>query len=407
MKNLEDKIKWNINNIEDNSASTVSPFITKESIRQSHEFHLSIPGYNKTPLVDLSCLAKKLNLSRIFVKDESYRFGLNSFKSLGCSFAIAKELTSRFNITSPIRFEALYNNATKESLSKITFYTATDGNHGRGVAWFARLLGANSVVLVPKGTTQTRINNIKSQNSCVYTESLNYDQCVLKAFALSKTDKNGIFLQDTCIEGMNKEIPQSIMQGYTTMAHEANAQINNLNERQPTHIFLQAGVGSFAGSIVEYFRNIYSENTPKFIIVEPNKANCIYRSSLTPNHQLISVRTDMDTIMAGLACGEVNPVAWEILQKHVCVFVSLPDWVSANGIRILSSPISNDKRIISGESGSLPLGTLYQIMTDPRLNKLRDYLKLDNTARVLLFSTEGDTDPENYMNIVWKGHYSS
>ena len=215
--------------------------------------------------------------------------------------------------------------------------------------------------------------------------------------------ENGIMVQDTAWEGY-EEIPTWIMQGYGTLAMEADLQLETDGCR-PTHIFVQAGVGSLAGAIIGYFSNRFRENPPVMVVAEADSANCLYRSALQADGSCIPVTGDMPTIMAGLACGEANTVSWDILRNHADAFVSCPDWVSADGCRIYGSPLRGDGQVVSGESGSVTMGLLYAIMTDPEYGELKQALKLDCNSQVLLISTEGDTDPERYREITWKGAY--
>ena len=193
------------------------------------------------------------------------------------------------------------------------------------------------------------------------------------------------------------------MQGYGTMAMEAGDQLKDLGTECPTHVFVQAGVGSLAGAVQGYFANMYPENPPTVVVVEADVAACLYKGAVAGDGKEYYVDGDMQTIMAGLACGEPNTISWDILKNHVSVFVAAPDWVAAKAMRMLSAPIKGDPQVVSGESGAAPFGVLVEIMTNPELSELKKVLKLDETSKVLLFSTEGDTDPDRYKEIVWDG----
>jgi diaminopropionate ammonia-lyase len=211
-----------------------------------------------------------------------------------------------------------------------------------------------------------------------------------------------VLVQDTTLENYT-DIPTWIMQGYSTMGLEAFEQL----PVKPTHIFLQAGVGSMAGAITGLFAAIYGADRPIITIVEPNKADCIFRTAQANDGQLHFVTGDMDTIMAGLACGEPCSIGWEILSNYADHFISCPDYVAAKGMRILGNPCSTDDRVVSGESGAACVGCVAEIMTNPALAHLKDQLSLDTSSRILFFSTEGDTDQDNYRSIVWDGKYPS
>lgn len=394
-------IKWVPNNITKSDDKQLSNMSLEEMKKASH-FHKSFPQYSVTPLTRLSRLANYLGLNRVYVKDESYRFGLNAFKVLGGSYAIARHIAKETNKdVSEVDYNFLTSDQLRNTFGQATFFTATDGNHGRGVAWAANKLGQKCVVRMPKGSTQTRLQNIAKENATVTIEDMNYDDCVRLAAKEAEEAERGIIIQDTAWDGY-EEIPTWIMQGYGTLALEADQQME-ADGCRPTHIFIQAGVGSLAGAVVGYFSNRFADNPPIMVVAEAGEADCLYQSAEKADGSRVNVTGDMLTIMAGLACGEANTVSWDILKNHVHTFVSCPDWVSANGTRIYSSPIRGDERVISGESGSVTMGLLHAVMTMPEYKDLKDALKLDENSQVLLVSSEGDTDPERYREITWEG----
>ncbi len=395
------KLKWTLNNIT-KSDDTQIQNMSVDEMEKASNFHKSFPQYEATPLTRLSELARYLGLRRLYVKDESYRFGLNAFKVLGGSYAIARYMAQQLHKdVSEIPYNVLTSAKLKEEFGQATFFTATDGNHGRGIAWAANKLGQKCVVRMPKGTTQTRLQNIAKENAEVTIENLNYDDCVRMAAKEAENTEHGIMVQDTAWEG-DEEIPTWIMQGYGTLAMEADQQLAEDGCR-PTHIFIQAGVGSLAGAVVGYFTNRFKENPPVMVVVEANAADCLYRSAMQGDGSRVDVTGDMLTIMAGLACGEANTVSWDILRNHADAFVSCPDWVSANGSRIYAAPLRGDRQVISGESGSVTMGLIHALMTKPKYQELKDALKLNADSEVLLVSSEGDTDPERYHEITWEG----
>lgn len=395
------EIKWTLNHIAKSDDKQVEN-MSVEEMQKASSFHRSFPQYAVTPLTPLSNLAKHLGLKRLYVKDESYRFGLNAFKVLGGSYAIARYIAQQLGRdVSEMSYDVLTSDKLREEFGQATFFTATDGNHGRGVAWAANKLGQKCVVRMPKGTTKTRLDNIARENATVTIEDLNYDECVRLAAKEAEATEHGIMVQDTAWEGY-EEIPTWIMQGYGTLATEADKQLEEDGSR-PTHIFIQAGVGSLAGAVIGYFANRFKENPPKMVVVEANAADCLYRSAMQEDGSRVDVTGDMLTIMAGLACGEANTVSWDILRNHADAFVSCPDWVSANGTRIYGSPLRGDKQVISGESGSVTLGLVHAIMTRPEYKDLKEALELDENSEVLLVSSEGDTDPDRYHEITWEG----
>lgn len=195
------------------------------------------------------------------------------------------------------------------------------------------------------------------------------------------------------------------MEGYGTMASEAAEQLREMAINRPTHVFVQAGVGSLAGAVVGYFTNLYPDNPPTFVVVECAPAACLYKGAAAGDGDPRIVDGDMPSIMAGLCCGEPNILGWDILRNHATAFVSCPDWVTARGMRTLGAPEKGDPRVISGESGAVTTGLVETLMLDPEYAELKELIGLDKTSSVLCFSTEGDTDPDQYRRIVWEGEY--
>lgn len=375
-------------------------FMSLENAKKVQSFHASFPMYRATPLTELKETADTLGLGTIYMKDESYRFGLNAFKVLGGSYAIGSYLAEKLGKTiEEMPYEELVSDRTKKELGDITFVTATDGNHGRGVAWTANKLRQNAVVYMPKGSARERLQNILAEGADASITDLNYDEAVRLANRQAE-EKGWVMVQDTAWEGY-EDIPEWIMQGYGTMGYEAYTQL----PEKPTHIFLQAGVGSMAGAVTGFFASIYGEERPVITIVEPNKADCVYRTAEAADGKLHFVTGDMNTIMAGLACGEPCSIGWNVLRDYADNFISCPDYMAAQGMRILASPVKGDPQIISGESGAAAFGCVTEIMRDPKYRDIREKLGLNENSRVLFFSTEGDTDKENYRSIVWDGAY--
>ena len=403
---MTDGLKWTVNHIP-GSDDKFLDLMSEENVTKANEFHKSFPQYSVTPLQKLSALASYLGVKGIYCKDESYRFGLNAFKVLGGSYAmgryIAKELGRDI---SQLPYNVLSSDKLREEFGQATFFTATDGNHGRGVAWAAKRLGQKAVVRMPKGTTKTRFDNIAKEGAEVTIEEVNYDDCVRMAAAEAAKTEHGIIVQDTAWAGY-EEIPSWIMQGYGTLVLEADKQLKENGVDRPTHVFVQAGVGSLAGAVVGYFAHKYKENPPLMVVCEASAADCLYRSAVQADGNLVNVTGDLQTIMAGLACGEGNTIGWDILKNHVTVFASCPDWMSAKATRIYANPLENDPHIISGESGSVPLGLAYTALHDEDAKDLKEALKLDENSNILVISTEGDTDPVRYREIVWDGLYGT
>lgn len=401
---MSEKIKWVVNGMPGSEDAHLG-IMSLENVAAARSFHESFPQYDVTPLARLDSLAGELGLGGLFVKDESYRFGLNAFKVLGGSFAMASYIAQRTGRpVSDMTYDYLTSDELARDFGQATFFTATDGNHGRGVAWAANKLGQRAVVHMPKGSVKSRYDNIAAEGAQVTIEDVNYDECVRMAAAEAARTENGVVVQDTAWEGY-EEIPSWIMEGYGTMASEAAEQCAAAGVARPTHVFVQAGVGSLAGAVVGYFTNLFPDDPPTFVVMEADTAACLYKGALAGDGEPRTVGGDMPTIMAGLACGEPNTLGWDILRNHVGVFVSCPNWVAAKGMRVLGAPRRGDARVISGESGAVGAGLVTTVMESGEYAGLREAIGLDETSQVLLFSTEGDTDPENYRRVVWDGAY--
>ena len=378
-----------------------------KSMHDVYEFHKSLPNYQPTPLVDLKNLAAHYGVKKVWLKDESKRFGLNAFKVLGGSYAIGKYLSQRLGKDiNELPYNVLISDEVKKELGDVTFVTATDGNHGRGVAWMANRLKQKSVVYMPKGSAQMRFDAIAREGADVTITDLNYDDAVRLANKGAE-DYGWIMVQDTAWDGY-EEIPLWIMQGYSTIINEVVEQLKACGNEKPTHVFLQAGVGSFAGAVQGYLAHLYGDDRPKTVICEPHGANCIYKSMEANDGNPHNVGGDLTTIMAGLACGEPNTISWKILRDNADFSVSCDDQIAARGMRVLSSPLGDDTRVISGESGAVGLG-LFTILSERKeeFAELMKELKIDENSKILCISTEGDTDVEGYRNVVWNGAYNN
>ncbi len=276
---MRDSIKWVANRMPKSDDRQLS-IMSLGNVAKARFFHSSFPQYSITPLARLDGMAKYLGLGGLFVKDESFRFGLNAFKVLGGSFAMARYIAKEMGRdVSEMTYDYLTSEAFRQEFGHATFFTATDGNHGRGVAWAAHKLGQKAVVHMPKGSSQARYENIKKEGAQVTIEDVNYDDCVRMAAAEAAETKHGVVVQDTAWEGY-EEIPSWIMQGYGTMANEAAEQLRQMGINRPTHVFVQAGVGSLAGAVIGYFTNLFPNDPPTFVVMEARAADCLYQGAL-------------------------------------------------------------------------------------------------------------------------------
>lgn len=364
-----------------------------EAAQDALRFHRSLPSYKVSELISLDSAADKYGIRSIYIKDESSRFGLNAFKGLGGSYAVFRILCEKLGFDHKT---AVYNDFVKpevqEKLSGMVFVTATDGNHGKGVSWAARLFGCRAHVYMPVGTVEVRRKAIEDAgaDTCVITD-LNYDKTVDLAAGIA--DENGwVLVQDTAWEGY-EDIPTWIVDGYLTMAAEADEQLAGI---RPTHIFLQAGVGAMAGGVTGYFMDRFCDDPPVITIVEPVTVACIYKSVEAADGKPHSIEGDPVTIMAGLNCGTPCSVTWPVIRDSVSFCFKCKDSVAEDGMRAFAHPEGDDQTIVAGECGGVTYGALLEILNDEELRALYGF---DKDSVVLLISTEGDTDPENYKKI--------
>ncbi len=400
---IEQPIQWTKNRYkttltEESKQAGRFPAALSQKIRG---FHRQLPGYRVSPLKGLSNLAAGLGLGGIWVKDESARLDLQSFKVLGSSYAIYKLIQKRMGLQGQeLSFADLTNGSLREKLGDITFAAATDGNHGRGVAWSAAQMGFQSVIYVHRLTSPGRIRAIESSGARVVVVEGNYDDAV-RQVSVDARQRGWEVVSDTSWAGY-EEIPKWVMQGYMTMLSEAQEQLAAQGLSQPTHIFVQAGVGSLAAATIGFYGDLFGDSI-RTCVVEPTEAACLYRSALAEDGQPQSVEGDLDTMMAGLACGEPNPIAWPILKDRAEYFAICPDFVAALGMRVYGVPGRGDPVIISGESGAVTLGALMYLMQHASGEEFRDELKLGFDSQVLLINTEGNTSPEEFRSVVWEG----
>jgi len=324
----------------------------------------SWPDYAPTPLRDLPSVAADAGVAAVRLKDEAGRFGLGSFKPLGAAYAVAKLLASREG-------------------APATIACATDGNHGRAVAWAARRFGAACVVLVHAGVSQARADAIAQFGAEVRRVPGTYDDAVREVARLA-AEQGWIVVSDTSWPGYTA-IPTDIMQGYRLMADEAADQWDG---PPPTHVFIQAGVGGVAAAVSVQMRARFTPH-PRLVVVEPDRAACLLESLLAGH--LATVEGSLDTIMAGLACGEPSLIAWQELERAATAFMAIPDAAAPGAMRLLAG-----LGIECGESGVAGLAALLLAARDAAASH---DLRLGPDSRVLLFGTEGATDPELYRRM--------
>jgi diaminopropionate ammonia-lyase len=351
-----------------------SAVLSAEGFAAAEREITSWPGYAATPLHRLDGLARHLGLAALWYKDERGRFGLKSFKALGGAYAVRRVLERQAR---PAR--------------EVTVTCATDGNHGRSVAWGARLFGCNCVIFIHETVSEGRAEAIRRYGAHVVRVKGNYDDAVRHAAA--EAAKHGWFVvSDTSYEGY-RDVPVDVMHGYGVMAAEIVRQLP-ANEI-PTHVLVQVGVGALAAAICASFWLAWGPRRPRFVAVEPDRADCLVRS-ITAGRPVV-VHGDLDTVMAGLACGEVSELAWEVLREGADAAIAIADDHALAAVRAFANPRERDAVIVAGETGGAGLAALLALQDHAAL---RAKLGLDAGSRVLLLGSEGDTDPEIYRRIV-------
>ena len=347
-------------------------------------------GYAKTPLHSLNALASEIGVKNIYYKDESSRFGLGSFKGLGGTYGVLKFIhhALQSEIGSEVSIKDIHQGKYSEQISKYTVTTATDGNHGRAVAFGAKLFGCKCQIYIHSEVSSGRQKAMEDLKASVIRVSGNYDESLQICIEDARKNQWHV-ISDTSYEGYTK-YPRYIMAGYNVMAEEIVAQIKD--RPLPTHIFLQGGVGSFPGAICGYFWERFPKSNIKIVIVESEYAPCLIRSA--QNNQMTSVNIKQETMMAGLSCGEPSLLGWEILKSGSDDFITINDSSIPRLMRLLAT---NNPKIEAGESSVAGLAGLIEAMKD---QKVSETMGLNKESIILLFGTEGATDPEIYNLIV-------
>lgn len=345
----------------------------------------------ETPLIALPGFAKEIGVGSIHVKDEGHRLGLGSFKALGGSYAVIRlvleEASSRLG-----RFVDVSELHTPEvaAIAKtLTFACATDGNHGRSVAQGTKLVGAQAAIFVHSGVSDERVAAIARFGADMIRVDGTYDDSVRQASEVA-AKRGWTIVSDTSWPGYER-IPGLVMQGYTAMIREA---LRTLPEN-PTHVFIQAGVGGIAAAVAGYLAIVLGDKRPTFVVVDPLRAACIVESAKAGHR--VSIPHGEPTVMAMLECYEPSLVAWRILSRVADAFMTVDEDDATDVMKRLASPVSGDPVIVAGESGGVGLAGLIKAMGDP---EMKSALGLDKSSRVLLINTEGATDPEKYQQIV-------
>ncbi len=326
------------------------------------------PGHAPTPLLDLPGLADRFRIGRLLLKDEGRRLDLKSFKALGGAYAVQHLVRQH---------------------GRVTVTCATDGNHGRAVAWGARTFGARAVIFMPEAVSEGRAAAIAAYGAEVRRAPGTYDDVV--AFAEGEAKRQGWHLvADTLPEGsVAAETPARVMHGYGVMAEEAIAQMAG---EIPTHVIAQAGVGALAAALSARFRLEWGARSPRLIVVEPESADCVFAA--IEEGGPVRVEGDLETMMGGLSCGEISALAWPILRAGAADALAIGDGWVPEAMRLLAR---NDPPVVAGETGCAGIAALLALTEAP---VLKHRLGLSPDSCVLVINSEGDTDPALYRQII-------
>jgi diaminopropionate ammonia-lyase len=377
----------------DNTKNTVvgkyehQDILSLEGFKKASKEITSWDEYKITPLVELDELAKQTGVSKLYYKNEHYRFSLKSFKALGGAYAVANLLIGKLKDQGiDANSNDLLAGTYKDITNKITVSCATDGNHGKSVAWGASNFGCNCEIFIHSHVSVNREKEIAKYGANVNRINGNYDDSVHVADKTAE-EKGYFTVSDTSYEGYT-EVPKDVMQGYTIMVDEALKQMGE----KPTHVFLQGGVGGMAAAVASFILETYQEESPIFVMIEPTNADCLLQSAR--NGVPTVVHGDLETVMAGLSCGEISLLAWKILENKTKAFFSIPDEPISEVMKYLADL---KEPVVSGESA---VAGLAGYMIIQHSDEYRRALKIDENSKILFFGTEGDTDAVVYEKMV-------
>jgi diaminopropionate ammonia-lyase len=371
------------------SGTAAHDVLPRAEFARAHAEITQWDGYSPTPLHSLPALAAQIDVAEVIYKDEGPRFGLGSFKALGGAYAALRVLQREIG---EVSLEAIRNGEHREACKDITLVSATDGNHGRSLAWGCQRFGAPCKIYIHAEVSEGRAQVMRDFGADVIRITGDYDASV--ALAKSEAEKNGWHVvSDTSWPGYT-EPPRDVMIGYGVLVTE----ICNDLDQAPTHILLQGGVGGMAAGIIAAIRQHWGDGDPRVIIVEPDLAACLFESGKTGIATNVQIQSE--TIMAGLSCGEPSALAWDILDQETSDYLTIPDTLVAPTVRLLAHPLNGDPMIEAGESAVAGLAAVIAARSDAALSAK---LGLDHTSRVLLIGSEGVTDPEIFQRIM-DGH---
>ncbi|WP_312530045.1 diaminopropionate ammonia-lyase [Comamonas sp.] len=345
-----------------------------------------------TPLRDLPGLAQQLGIASFSLKDESLRSSLGSFKALGAPVALVRQILRLHPGLDPA---AILSGRYAEQLRGYTVISATDGNHGRSLAAAARDAGCGCQIVLHAQVSAEREQAIAAYGAEIVRIAGNYDASVEEAARLAQVNGWQV-ISDTSYEGY-EDIPRDVMQGYSTIAAEVIEQTGT----QPggasafSHVFLQGGVGGMAAGLASYLWEVHGAQRPRLVVVEPAQADCLLQSAI--QGRPAQATGSVDSVMAGLACGETSPLAWKFLAPSVDHFMTVEDDAAIAAMRTLAQGVGGDIPVVAGESGVAGLAALQVLRGDAAGWAA---LGLDAQSRVLIINTEGATAPQVYAELV-------
>lgn len=356
--------------------------------REPLRFHSRLPGYGETPLVDAPRLADALGVGKVLVKDESNRLGLPAFKILGASWAVYRALEEQLGDEGFGDWETIEDlKARLEPLRPLSLVAATDGNHGRAVARVARMLGLGARIFVPGDMAAARREAIIGEGAELIVVGGTYDDAVERS-----AEANGLLISDTSWPGYER-VPSRVIEGYSTMLWEIEDELGRRGEDGPDLVVVQAGVGAFAAAVARHFRIPGASSHPKLVAVEPAGADCLLESMKAG--RIVSVPGPHDSIMAGLNCGTPSLVAWPTISGGIDLFIAVDDEPVREAMRLAAR-----SNVVSGETGASGLGGLLELLRAEEAEEARLALGVSGETRVLLFNSEGATNPDAYERIM-------
>ena len=353
------------------------------------------PGYAPTPLVQLPGLAGTLGLGALYQKDEGKRFGLKSFKALGGAYAVLRLLQQilrqEFGLPE-VTSADLLGGDHRDKTAQTTVTAATDGNHGRSVAWGAEMFGCKAKIYLHSHVGETREREIAKYGADIVRVEGSYDDSVRRC-AIDAAANGWHLVADTTAGGGREDLPRLVMQGYTIMVQEV---LDQMPGRQPpTHVFVPGGVGGVAAAVAGHVGEALAGRRPRVVVVEPDKADCILRSIAAG--ELTAVDGEFDTFMACLSAGEVSPLAWPVIRHQVDDVLAIPDEAAAETMRLLAGGIGGDVPVVAGESGVAAMAGIIAASLD---DGLRQALELTEKSSIVAIGSEGATDAEAYQQVV-------